>query len=279
MLANLILIICLLFAMLASWVYFNGSILVISLVLIGLMAVLVWNYADKAILYFLGAREIMSNDEPTFYKEATQQAYKLAVNNPGLYFYNGSFERAFVLQNGDNISLVLSRSLLERAGKDELAAICFALLLQVKKNMASSRTKGMLILCMSSWIVHGFGSILGKLIPFKHAKEVINLLANYFLHPWLRINFHLLIGTRYFKKLFQYLNHFPLENEQLAHFYLQLRYPDVVYSNLSRRLTELLSGQKSLHYQNILSLELLPHEWDYYQQHQEGLSDKEVARA
>src|SRR5690606_8668787 len=107
-----------------------------------------------------------------------------AVNTPSLYFYNGSFERAFVLQNGDNISLVLSRSLLAEAQKEELAAICFSLLVQVKKNMAAHRTKGMFILGISAWFVHGVGKVMGKLIPSNHAKDVINLMANYFLHPW-----------------------------------------------------------------------------------------------
>jgi|SRR5690554_2900564 len=276
MLANFLLVLFLLFAMLASWLFFSGWLLTLSLIMIALFAVLVWNYSDKAILYFLGAREIMSSDEPLFYNEATQQAYKLSVEAPSLYFYNGSFERAFVLQNGENISLVISRSLLERAQREELSAICFSLLIQVKKNLASSRTKSMFILSFSSWLVHGVGNILGKLIPFSHAREVINLITNYFLHPWLRINFHLLIGKRYFKKLSTHLKPFSVECEQLANFYLRLRYPDDIYSNLSRRMMELFSSRRSIHYQNILSLELLPHEWDFYQQYQEGLSDKEA---
>lgn len=219
----------------------------------------------------------MSSDEPLFYQEASQQAYKLAVPAASLYFYNGAFERAFVLQNGDNISLVLSRSLLEKAQRDELAAICFSLLIQVKKNLASSRTQGMFILGLMAWFIHGIVNLISKILPSKHSKEAVNLIANYFLHPWLQVNFHLFIGKRYFKKVSGHLEHFPAESSQLRNLYLRLRYPDEIYSLVSRRLMELFPLQGSLHYQNILSLELLPHEWDYYQQYQEGLSDKETA--
>jgi|GEM_PF-1307490 len=278
MLANFILIVFLLFIILVCWLIFSGWLLICSLLVVVVFAVLIWNYSDKAILYLLGAREIMSTAEPEFFKEATQQAYKLNLQAPSLYFYDGSFQRAFVLQNGDNVSLVISRSLLTEAQKSEFGAICFSLLLQAKKNLAASRTKGMFILGLTSWLVHGLGNILGKLIPSPHGKEVIGLIVNYFLHPWLKVNFHLFIGHRYFKKLSTHLERFPQENEELTKFYLRLRYPEDIHSNLSRRLMELFSGKRSLHYQNILSLELLPHEWDYYQQYQEGLSDKEVAR-
>lgn len=278
MLAKLILILFLLFSMLSCWLIFSGWLLGFSLLVLMILAVLVWNYSDKAILYFLGAREVMSSDGPAFHKEAMQQAYKLAVPAPSLYFYNGSFERAFMLQSGKNISLVLSRSLLEGAQQDEFAAICFSLLIQAKKGLAPSRTKAMFILGGSAWFTHGLVNLVSKVLPSKQAKAVINLIANYFLHPWLKINFHLLIGNRYFKKVAGHLAQFPLESAQLNNLYLRLRHPDEIYSSLSRRLMELFPIQGSLHYQNILSLELLPHEWDYYQQYQEGLSDKEAAR-
>lgn len=279
MLPNFVLICSFLFLTLASWLFLSGSILVIAMLMLVLLVLVVWNYADKAILYFLGAREIMSSDEPNFFQEATQQAYKLSIKTPSLYFYNGLFERAFVLQNGEDVSLVLSRSLLDRAGKNELSVICFSLLLQVKKRMAPARTKSMLILGLMTWLVHGLGSIVAILIPSKNFKESVFLLLNFFLHPWLRLNFKLLIGERYFKRLGNYLTDFPEENNELTHFYLKIRHPNEIFSHPSRRLIELFSSQRSSHYQNVLSLELLPHEWDYYQQHQEGLSDKEVARA
>lgn len=279
MLANLVLICSFLFLTLAFWLFLSGPLLVTCLLVVIVLVLVVWNYADKTILYFLGAREIMSSDEPNFFQEATQQAYKLSIKTPSLYFYNGLFERAFVLQNGDDISLVLSRSLLDRAGKNELSIICFSLLLQVKKKMVPARTKSMLIMGIQTWMVHAFGSVLAILIPFKNLKETIFLLLNYFLHPWLRLNFHILIGDRYFKKLNQHLSAFPNEFNELSQFYLKIRHPGEISSYPSRRLIELFSSQRSSHYQNVLSLELLPHEWDYHQQYQEGLSDKETARA
>lgn len=279
MLPNFVLICSFLLLTLACWLFLSGLFLVTALLLLVILALVVWNYADKAILYFLGAREIMSSDEPNFFQEATQQAYKLAIKTPSLYFYNGLFERAFVLQNGEDVALVLSRSLLDRVGKNELSVICFSLLLQVKKKMAPTRTKAMLVLGLMTWLVHGLGSVVAILIPSKNIKEAVFLILNFFLHPWLRFNFKLLIGQRYFKKLGNYLADFPQENSELTHFYLKIRHPSEISSHPSRRLIELFSSQRSSHYQNVLSLELLPHEWDYYQQHQEGLSAAETARA
>jgi len=153
------------------WTTLSGALLVLGLVLFVVFLVVSVGYTDTAILFFLGAREIKSADEATFYSAAVQEAYKLAVPRPHLYYYNGALERAFVLQNKKSVSLVLSKDLLESCSKEELSAICFELLIQVKKNLATKRTKVMFIIGTISWLSHGLVELLTKIMPIKETRS------------------------------------------------------------------------------------------------------------
>lgn len=245
------------------WLTLSGAALVFCYLILFLLAVVSIGYADTVILFFLGAREVRSSDEPVFFEAAAQEAYKLAVPMPNLYFYNGSLERGFVLQNKQSISLVLNRSLLNNAQPSELSAICFEMLLQVKKGMAGKRTKVMFLLGAKSWIAHFLLGIFTSLIPHKEFRQSCGWVLNYLLHPWLDLMFRLTLGKRYFKKLGNLLAEYPVEGALLKTVGLKLRRAEEVYSVPSRKLMELTSVAKSRHFQNILALELLPHEWDY----------------
>jgi hypothetical protein len=245
-----------LWSTLSGALFFLGSLFLILFIIISI------GYSDTAILFFLGAREIKSSDEADFYAAAAQEAYKLAVSQPNLYFYNGALERAFVLQNKKSISLVLSKDLLEICTKEELAAICFELLIQVKKNLASKRTKVMFVVGLASWFGHGMLELLVKLFPFQAFRQSMNWLLNYLLQPWLELIFNLTLGEKYFRKLETLLKEYPLENDLLLRVGSKLRRPKEIYSVTSRKMIEFSSVNKSRHFQNILTLEFLPHEWD-----------------
>jgi hypothetical protein len=219
-------------------------------------------YPDTAILFFLGAREIRSGDESKFFEAAAQQAYKLVLPVPKLYFYSGGLERGFVLLDKNVISLVLSRSFIEHADSEELSAVCFELLLQVKKGMAHKRTKVMLILGMIAWVSHGVMGLIKSLIPFREIGRVADWVLAYFLQPWLEFIFELTLGKNYFKKLQNHLAYYPGEQESLRRVGLKLRRRTELYSVPSKKLLEFSSIIRSRSFQNILALELLPHEWD-----------------
>lgn len=244
------------------WLTLSGALFFFGFLLLLLFIIISIGYSDTAILFFLGAREVKSSDEADFYTAAAQEAYKLAVSQPNLYFYNGALERAFVLQNKKSISLVLSKDLLEICTKEELAAICFELLIQVKKNLASKRTKVMFVVGLGSWFVHGIVELLTKIFPFKEFKLSVNWLLHYLLQPWLELMFKLTLGEKYFRKLEILLKDYPLENNLLQRVGAKLRRPNEIYSLSSRKLIEFSSANKSRQYQNILTLEFLPHEWD-----------------
>lgn len=260
--ATLILFVLICLVGLFLWITLSGALLVIGFVFLVFFAIVSVGYNDTAVLFFLGAREIKSADEPTFYAASSQEAYKLAVPQPCLYYYNGSLERAFVLQNGKTVSLILSKELLEICNREELAAISFELLIQVKRNLAFKRTKVMFLVGLGSWVSNGIVNILIKLVPFIEFRQTMSLLFLYLTQPWLELVFKLTLGDTYFKKLASVLEEFPLENSVLLKVSSKLRRPEEIYSLTSRKMIELSSVNKSRHFQNIVTLEFLPHEWD-----------------
>lgn len=258
------------------WTTLSGALLVLGSIFILLGLILAIGHADTTILFLLGAREVRSGDETDFFEAAAQEAYKLAVPQPKLYFYNGSLERGFVFQHQSAVSLVLNRTTLEHADQSELSAICFGLLLQVKKGMAPKRTKVMFILGMISWLFHGCAKLISSLIPIKELNRVSGWVFTYFLYPWLDFIFKLVLGMSYFKRLDSYLMEYPEEKERLRRVGLKLRRPVEIYSLPSKKLMEFSAAWRSPSFQNILSLELLPHEWDFFFNPQELISAKET---
>lgn len=261
--ATLVLLLTAIILGLFLWITLSGASFVFGLALWLIFLVITIGYSDTLLLYLLGAREVRSSDEKEFFEAASQEAYKLSVSMPRLYFYNGSLERAFVLQNRKNISVILSKALLEKCTFQELSAISFELLLQVKKGMAPKRTKTMFILGFLAWVIHSVVGLLVSLIPFKDVRKASDWMLSYLLHPLLDFLFKLMMGESYFKKLQFSLNDFLFEKDQLERVGMKLRKPYDYYSLPSRKLLELSAVSKSRHFQNILALEFLPHEWDY----------------
>lgn len=256
-------ILTILLAALWLWAVTSGGLLIFGLTLLAVFCVISVGYSDTAILFFLGAREIRNNSEQGFFEAASQEAYKLEVQAPNLYFYNGSLERGFVLQNRNTVSIVLSKKLLEACGPEELRAICFELLVQVKKGMASKRTKVMFLLGFISWTTHSAFQLLSGIIRSKEIKKAIDWIVIYLLHPWLDFLFKFMLGESYFTKLAEFLKDYPQESGLLQRVRMKLRRPDFLASLPSKKLVEFGSIYKNSHYQNILALEFLPHEWNY----------------
>lgn len=228
-----------------------------------LIVVLSVGYADAALLFFLGAREVKSTDEDRFHTAAVQESYKLALKPPKVFLYNGSVERGFVIEGHRQVSLVLNRDLITLCTEDELSAICFELLLQVKKNMAAKRTRATFLIGMFSWFISSICGVINKLIPVKEVRQSINSFNNFLLRPWYDLAFKTMIGENYFKKLEIHLAEFPQESAALQRLGIKLRRPEEIKSFTSKKILELTSSFRSQHFQNILSLEFLPHEWDF----------------
>jgi hypothetical protein len=245
------------------WVTLSGALFFLGCLAWLIIIVITVGYPDTMVLFLLGAREVRSSDEKDFFEAASQEAYKLAVPMPKLYFYNGSLERAFVLQNREAVSIILNKTLLEKSHPEELRAISFELLLQVKKGMAPKRTKSMFLLGFMAWMIHSIMGVILALLPFKDIRRAADWFLNYLLNPVLDVMFKLIMGEGYFKKLQNLLSDYPQEKELLGKVGLKLRKPYSYYSLPSRKLLELSSLYKSRHFQSVMALEFLPHEWDY----------------
>lgn len=220
-------------------------------------------YTDSAILFFLGARGLKRADEAKFHHASAQEAYKLAVPAPRLYFYNGTLDRAFVLEGRGEISLVLSKDLLENCNLEEISAICFTLLLQVKKNLVKKRNKTLFLIGFISWMSSAVIESLSNIFRFKHFKLSLNWMSAYLLRPWLEIIYKFSIGEKYFQKIKKSLSEYPTEASDLLRVAGKIYRPDELDSFSSKKIWEYSSLGKNANFQRIINLELLPHEWDF----------------
>lgn len=245
------------------WVRFSGVWFVILAVIWLIFSIISVGYRDAWILFLLGAREVRASDEKGFFEAASQEAYKLAVQMPRLYFYNSPLERVFILQAGSRTSIVANKGFLETCSSSDLVAISFQLLLQVKKRMAAKRTKAMFVVGLISWLFNSIFNLI--LLPVSHTdfERSVKWALNFILHPFLGSLFKFMIGEGYYKKLYRYLEMFPNEKYLVDNLGLKLRKPENYFSLPSRKVLEFANLYKSRHFQNILSLEFLPHEWDY----------------
>lgn len=247
----------------ASWSILSSALFFISAIFLVSFIVITACYSDIAVLYFLGARELRSGDAKAFFEASSQEAYKLGVKLPQMYFYNGSLERAFVLENKKKITLVLNKHLIDTSSEEELRAICFELLLQVKKGMAKKRTRIMFFIGFVSWVVHSVSKIVMMLLPGESLKKSFSWVVMFLMTPFFGLVFKLTIGKSYFKKINSLLNDFPRESEDLKRVGLKIRRNSSYNSLTSKKILELASVYKSRNFQSIMLLEFLPHEWDY----------------
>jgi hypothetical protein len=260
--AKFLLFLLLLFISLILWVFLSGTWFLIALTILAVFIVISAVYNDTFILFSLGAREVKSDDQSYFYAAALQEAYKLAVGRPRLYFFNGALGRAFVLQNHSRVNLVLHKELLESCTKEELSALCFELLLQIKHHQAIKRTRVMYLIGLISWFSHSIIDLIGKILPFKEIDRSLNWLVQYLLYPWLEIIFKLTLGKKYFRKIQTQLDDYPNELDLIRKVGIKIGDPLKQNHLTSRKILEFSGLNRSRQFQNILLLEMMPHEWD-----------------
>lgn len=260
---SLLLLLINLILMTTLWVTLSGALFWVGASIFLIYIVILVGYADRAVLFFLGAREVKSNDEPNFFRASAHEAYKLNVNPPVLYFYNGSQDRAFALENRSHVSLVISRQVLDSASATDLEAICFELLLQVRRGLAPKRTRTMFLLGMITWCAHSLTSLVTKIFKSREVFTGVSLFLNYFLYPWVEFLFRLFLGNKYFRKLHSLLREYPSEWENLQLVGRKFAPTPETSSLPTKKIAEFSAASRSVQFQNILALESLPHEWDY----------------
>ena len=245
-----------------GWAFLSGWVLGVFYFLLVTGLLVFINATDKILLLLLGSREIKFEYEEELTNRVAQIAYKLGIRPPKLYFYNGVLDRAFILQCGQRISLVYSKNLLDICSDEEVEAVSFELLIQAKNNLARKRSLTLGIIGIVSWISQGFVGSIKKMIPSKRVGEVLNWLIYYAIHPWFMVAFRLMFGWSSLRKVNAQLASYESEAILIDHVKRKINYPDDLYSLPMKKFIELTLINKNPHFQNVLALEFLPHEWD-----------------
>lgn len=118
---------------------------------------LVFIYADKFILLFLGAREIIDADNKSLFQVFKGQCFNNYISMPKIYLYSGFRMKAFALDSGKDWVVVLDRNLIEGMNEEQLNSVVDFLLKIKMSNLARVQTKGMgvvaVILKLNYWFL------------------------------------------------------------------------------------------------------------------------------
>jgi hypothetical protein len=150
---------------------------------------LIFIYADKFILLFLGAREVIDADNQTLFQALKSETYREHESFPKVYLYSGHRVKAFVLNSRSTWSVVLDRSLIKSLNQEQIEALVSYLIRHKKEANCKIQTLGMgvssVIIRMNYWIWDKFGfDQSGKtykscvFITFVMIKPLIDIILN-----------------------------------------------------------------------------------------------------
>jgi hypothetical protein len=116
---------------------------------------LIFYYADKFILLFLGAREIIDADNKALFQVLKSTTFRTYQSLPKVYLYSGDQFKSFVLDSRNEWSIVLDRNLIENADEKQLESMMEFLINLKLSKAAWVQTKGMgliaVILKLNYW--------------------------------------------------------------------------------------------------------------------------------
>ena len=166
-------------------------------------------YPDKFLLHFLQARETTETEFPLAYRLAGNQAFKLRITAPRIYTYSGFFHRAFVFAASNRSVFVVEREVLTKANSDELAALWFALALQVKEKSAKKSTLALLSMAIC-WV-----PMLRLLSLWRMPPPVLSWVGQYLVAPVASRLHRMGFPQTSIHKLLKSLAQFPYEEARL----------------------------------------------------------------
>lgn len=138
-----------------------GILRIALLSLVSACWALVFIYADKFILLFLGAREIIDADHQSLFQALKSETYREHEKFPKVYLYSGHRVKAFVLNSRDTWSVVLDRSLIKSLNQEQVEALVNYLIRYKKETNSKIQTLGMgvstVIIRLNYWFWGKFG--------------------------------------------------------------------------------------------------------------------------
>jgi len=241
---------------------FTGWILIISMIIVLVSSVIMIYYLDRVTLSFLSARPTTLQENEKVFRAANLQAYKLETISPEIYYYHGTIKRAFVLQHGKRISLLLHEDLISDSSDEELGALFFSLLVQVKKGFAKKRTRIMFLIGLIAWGGTETANILGTLLPGKNSRKNCYLAFMYLFSPISSVLFKVGLGRSFFDQMILSLSSYSQESEEFQRYLKKIKTIFLQPSFTTKSLQLYLATQKSTNLQIQVILENLPHEWE-----------------
>jgi hypothetical protein len=134
----------------------SGVAQAVSLSLFAAALLVAFSYADKFVLAFLGAREIIDSDNPSFFQLLKTETYREVENLPTVYIYTGHRIKAFVLNLRGSWSIIIDRSLLDSLTSDQARSLVKHLITVKRKKSTKIQILGMGISAIIIKMVYWF---------------------------------------------------------------------------------------------------------------------------
>lgn len=144
-------------------------------------------YADKFLLFFLGAREINDADSYALFRVIKSNVFNAMENMPKVYLYSGNQAKAFAFAASSGWSMAIERSLLTKLTNDEMKAVTTFLIENKKSGKAWFQTKCMGItggiLKVNTWLI----SVLFRWTGSNKLINSLTVISLMFLKPIIEI--------------------------------------------------------------------------------------------
>lgn len=165
------------------YLIFEGGLRIFLIFLLFSIYLAVFFYADKFILFFLGAREIINADHQTFFRVVKSSVFNSFEVMPKVYLYSGNYKKAFVFDAGGRWSIAIDRKLLNSANEEELKALVEFLIATKKGGKAWLQTKCMGIIGTMLKLNVAVASFLLKWTNRKRLINTMIFLSLMFMKP------------------------------------------------------------------------------------------------
>lgn len=175
-----------------------ASILFFILVVYLISYTITFYYADKFILLFLGAREIIDADHKVLFQVIKGQCFRNFINMPKVYLYSGTRMKPFVLDHGNEWTILLDRNLIKEMDEEHLLSLIDFLIKIKNSGKARVQTKGMgmvaVILKLNYWFLENI------LLLNKETKiyRIICFISLVFVKPLLEFIFWVTSNKSYY---------------------------------------------------------------------------------
>lgn len=164
---------------------FSGPLRFVVLGVYLLLWCAAYTYMDKVILFFLGGREIIDQDNQQFFQQLKSESYKNFVKTPKVYLYGGHAPKCFVLESRKEWSVVIDRSLEKEMSLEQTRALVNFIVRFKKSKVAWRLTKShglaTLVTGLSYWFLTKFLAMNTKGKVFK----VVNFFVLAIFKPYL----------------------------------------------------------------------------------------------